>query len=168
MVAELGDLTLETADAVVNAANSALWMGAGVAGALLRAGGEVVEREAIAQGPIPVGEAVVTTAGTLPARYVIHAATMGEDLLTSPQAVRDATASALERARELGLASIAFPALGTGVGGLRFDQCAAEMVAAAREHARHGTSLEVIRFVLFGDDAGEAFKKALSESESRG
>jgi O-acetyl-ADP-ribose deacetylase (regulator of RNase III) len=168
MVAERGDLTLATDDAVVNAANTALWMGAGVAGALLRAGGEAVEREAVAQGPIPRGEAVVTTAGALPARYVIHAATMGEDLVTSPGAVREATASALERARERGLVSIALPALGTGVGGLRFDHCATEMVAAAREHARRGTSLELIRFVLFEDEAVEAFKQALSESESRG
>jgi O-acetyl-ADP-ribose deacetylase (regulator of RNase III) len=166
ILVERGDLTKLEVDAVVNAANTHLWMGAGVAGALLRAGGEVIEQEAMELGPIAAGSAVATTAGALPARHVIHAATMDQDLVTSPEIVRRATASALELAEELGLASVAFPALGTGVGGLDYDRCAREMLAAARAHEQ--ASLQTVHFSLFSDDAVEAFKRVLAESESRG
>src|SRR2546428_3273502 len=109
--ARMGDITQADVDAIVNAANNHLWMGAGVAGAIKRAGGPDIEREAISKGPIPVGEAVVTSAGALRAKYVIHAAAMGQNLQTDAAKVRLATRNALTRARELAIRSIAFPAL---------------------------------------------------------
>jgi O-acetyl-ADP-ribose deacetylase (regulator of RNase III) len=112
-----GDITRVKADALVNAANNHLWMGGGVAGALKREGGPEVEAEALAKGPIPVGEAAVTTAGRLPARYVIHAAVMGQDLRTDADKIQRATRNSLLRADEIGIKTVAFPALGTGVGG---------------------------------------------------
>src|SRR5262245_57546984 len=116
---KVGDLTTVDCEAIVNAANSQLWMGGGVAGAILRAGGQVIEDEAMAQGPIQPGEAVITSAGSLstPIRWVIHAATMGPDLQTDESLVRTATASALAAAAGIGAKSVAMPAMGTGVGG---------------------------------------------------
>ena len=125
-----GDIAALDVDAVANAANDRLWMGAGVAGALKRAGGDEIEREAVAKGPIAVGDAVATGAGRLPARWVIHAAVMGQDLRTSAEAIETATRRTLEVADELGAESLALPAFGTGVGGFPLDECAGLMVAA--------------------------------------
>src|SRR5437016_14286607 len=127
-----GDITKLDVDAIANAANDRLWMGAGVAGAIKRAGGEEIEREAVAKGPIPVGDAVATGAGRLPARWVIHAAVMGQDLVTSEAAIRAATRRTLEVADELGAESVALPAFGTGVGGFSLDECARLMAEAVR------------------------------------
>ena len=132
-------------DAVVNAANDHLWMGAGVAGALKRAGGADIEREAMALGPIAVGQAVVTSGGRLRARHVIHAAVMGQDLRTSAAAIAAATRSTLVRANEIGARSVALPAFGTGVGGFPLDECARLMVAEATAHAG---AVEEIVFAL--------------------
>jgi O-acetyl-ADP-ribose deacetylase (regulator of RNase III) len=154
-----GDLTRVSADAIVNAANNALWMGGGVAGALKRAGGKAIEEEAVKQGPIPVGEAVVTGAGALKARYVIHAAVMAGDLVTDAEKIRTATRNSLLRAEELGLKSIAFPALGTGVGGFPYDRAAEAMTDAVREHLARDSGLEEVLFVLYDDEAFEAFEK---------
>src|SRR5438132_4746130 len=123
-----GDIAGVEADAIANAANDALWMGAGVAGALKRAGGDEIEQEAMAQGPIPVGSAVATTAGALRARYVIHGAVMGQDLRTNAELVRTTTRACLALADELGCESLALPAFGTGVGGFPLDECAQLMV----------------------------------------
>ena len=112
-----GDITRVSADALVNAANNYLWMGAGVAGAIKKAGGKDIEDEAVRKGPIPVGAVVETGAGRLPVKFIIHAAVMGQDLCTSAGIIERATANSLRKAEELGLKSIAFPALGTGVGG---------------------------------------------------
>lgn len=125
------DITTLDVDAVVNAANNRLWMGAGVAGAIKRVGGAEIEREAMAQGPIPIGEAVVTSGGNLIAKYVIHAAAMGENLVTDVDKIRAATTNALKRARENNITSIAFPALGTGVGGFAPGLAAHTMIEAA-------------------------------------
>jgi O-acetyl-ADP-ribose deacetylase (regulator of RNase III) len=157
-----GDICGRDADAVVNAANNELWMGGGVAGAIKRRGGSEIEREAMAKGPIPIGESVVTTGGGLKARHVIHAAVMGTDLTTSAAYIRAATLTALERAKELRLRSIAFPALGTGVGGFPLGECARIMRDAVTEHVKSGTTLELVEFVLFGREAYEAFASALS------
>src|SRR4051812_17177253 len=119
-----GDIAAVEADAIANAANDHLWMGAGVAGALKRAGGEEIEREAMALGPIPVGTAVATGAGRLRARHVVHGAVMGQDLRTSPELVDATTRACLALADELGCASLALPAFGTGVGGLALEDCA--------------------------------------------
>ncbi len=162
------DITSLDVDAVVNAANNALWMGAGVAGALRRAGGEEIEREAMAQGPISVGEAVVTSGGRLKARFVIHAAAMGQDLVTDAEKIRAATANALRRAEERGLASIAFPALGTGVGGFPLERCAEVMLGEVWRHLAAGSRLAEVVFALRSPDALATFRRVLErESEGR-
>jgi O-acetyl-ADP-ribose deacetylase (regulator of RNase III) len=154
-----GDVTVLEVDAIANAANDALWMGAGVAGAIKRAGGEEIEREAVVKGPIEVGEAVATGAGRLPAKWVIHGAVMGLDLRTDANLVRRTTESCLRVADELGARSLALPAFGTGVGGFPLQECAEIMVSAAR--AFESTSLERVVFAVFGDDSARAFRAAL-------
>jgi len=161
-----GDITVQAADAIVNAANNELWMGAGVAGAIKTRGGGEIEREAMARGPIGVGEAVATGAGRLAARYVIHAAVMGQNLQTDAALVRRAAQSALAVAAGLGLTSIALPALGTGVGGFPMDACARMMLEAVREHAAGPTTLERVVFVLWGRPAYETFAAVVAESEN--
>jgi len=155
------DITTLDVDAIVNAANTELWMGGGVAGAIKRRGGDVIEQEAIAQGPIKVGETVVTRAGTLPARAVIHAATMGPDLATNETAIRHAARSALAKAAEQKWTSIALPALGTGVGGFPLDRAAAVMVEEIAGHVRGGTTLREIVLAVWGSEAAAAFRHAL-------
>jgi O-acetyl-ADP-ribose deacetylase (regulator of RNase III) len=154
-----GDIAQQDAEAIVNAANNHLWMGAGVAGAIKRAGGGEIEEEAVAKGPIPIGEAVVTDGGRLKARYVIHAAVMGRDLLTDADKIRQATQNSLRRADELALKSIAFPALGTGVGGFSLQECARIMLNVVRKHGASGTSLERVVFVLHDEPAYQAFER---------
>jgi O-acetyl-ADP-ribose deacetylase (regulator of RNase III) len=156
-----GDIASLEVDALANAANDRLWMGAGVAGALKRAGGEEIEREAVARGPIPLGEAVATGAGRLRARWVVHGAVMGQDLRTNADLVRRTTASCLRLADELGARSLALPAFGTGVGGFPLDECARIMVAEAR--AFRPRSLERVVLAVFGDEARVAFEAALKE-----
>ncbi len=131
------DITTLDVEAVVNPANGGLWMGGGVAGAIKRRGGDEIEREALAQGPLAVGETAVTGAGALRARYVIHAVTVDADLRASAEGVRRATANALRRCAELGVRSVVFPALGTGVGRLPYGEAARAMLGAIRDHLRH-------------------------------
>jgi O-acetyl-ADP-ribose deacetylase len=152
-----GDLAAERTDAIVNAANNAFWMGAGVAGAIKARGGTEIEREAVAQGPVQPGECVITSGGRLAARYVIHAAVMGQDLRTSAEFIEQATINALRLADERKLASIAFPAFGTGVGGFALDACAAIMIGAIRDRAATLTSLRLVKLVLFGQNAYQSF-----------
>ena len=154
-----GDIAALDVDAIANAANNRLWMGAGVAGAIKRAGGEEIEREAIALGPIEVGEAVATGAGRLKARYVIHGAVMGQDLRTNAELVERTTRRCLEAADDLGARSLALPAFGTGVGGLPIEECARAMVAAARSFEPH--SLERVVFAVFGAEAEETLVEAV-------
>jgi O-acetyl-ADP-ribose deacetylase (regulator of RNase III) len=154
-----GDITGLEVDAIANAANDHLWMGAGVAGAIKRAGGDEIEREAVALGPIEVGDAIATGAGKLPARYVIHGAVMGQDLRTDGELIRRTTSRCLALADELGLESLALPAFGTGVGGFPLDKCARIMVAAARDH--QGTTLRRVVFAVYGAEARAAFEQAL-------
>jgi O-acetyl-ADP-ribose deacetylase (regulator of RNase III) len=156
-----GDITMVSADALVNAANNHLWMGAGIAGAIKKAGGREIEEEAVKKGPIPVGEVVVTSAGRLPVKYIIHAAVMGQDLQTGAEIIKRATRNSLRKADELGLKSIAFPALGTGVGGFSLEECAAIMIGTVREYTGK-TSLEKIIFVLYGQTASRIFKEELA------
>lgn len=155
-----GDIAALEVDAVANAANNALWMGAGVAGALKRAGGEEIEREAVALGPIEVGDAVATGAGRLPARWVIHGAVMGQDLRTDAELVARTTRRCLEVADGLGARSLALPAFGTGVGGFPLDECARIMVEAVE--AYEPESLERVLFAVFGGEALTAFELALA------
>jgi O-acetyl-ADP-ribose deacetylase (regulator of RNase III) len=158
-----GDITALEVDAIANAANNHLWMGAGVAGAIKRAGGEEIEREAVQLGPIEVGNAVPTSAGRLPARWVIHGAVMGQDLQTNADLVRRTTQSCLQVADDLGAQSIALPAFGTGVGGFPLEECARIMVDATRSHEPR--SLKRVVFAVFGADAKAAFERTLSAQE---
>jgi O-acetyl-ADP-ribose deacetylase (regulator of RNase III) len=160
-----GDITALEVDAIANAANNHLWMGAGVAGAIKRAGGEEIEREAVAKGPIGVGEAVATGAGGLRARWVIHGAVMGQDLRTDADLVRRTTESCLRVADDLGAESLALPAFGTGVGGFPLDECARIIVAAARSY--EPSSLKRVVFAVFGSDAKTAFEDALKTPHAR-
>jgi O-acetyl-ADP-ribose deacetylase (regulator of RNase III) len=153
-----GDIATIEADAIANAANDHLWMGAGVAGALKRAGGEEIEREAMAKGPIERGTAVATTAGRLDARYVIHGAVMGQDLRTNADLVARTTRACLALADELGCTSLALPAFGTGIGGFRVEECARLMVDEVRTF--DGAHLERVIFAVFGEDAERAFAEA--------
>jgi O-acetyl-ADP-ribose deacetylase (regulator of RNase III) len=156
-----GDITRLELDALVNAANNRLWMGGGVAGALKRAGGKEIEDEAVKKGPIPVGEAIVTGAGKLKAKYIIHAAVMAQDLKTDVENIRQATKNSLLRADELSIKSIAFPALGTGVGGFPLDECARIMISEVRQHSTRKTELKRVVFVLYNEPAYQAFKQEL-------
>jgi O-acetyl-ADP-ribose deacetylase len=154
-----GDITTIAVDAIANAANDRLWMGAGVAGAIKRAGGEEIEREAVALGPIPLGDAVATGAGRLAAKHVVHGAVMGQDLQTDADLISRTTRRCLEVADDLGARSLALPAFGTGVGGFPLEECARIMVATARAHEPR--SLERVVFAVFGDEAEGAFSAAL-------
>jgi len=156
-----GDITQLELDALVNAANNRLWMGGGVAGALKRAGGKEIEAEAVKKGPIPIGEAAVTGAGKLKAKYIIHAAVMGQDLKTDAEKIRQATRNSLLRGDELGIKSIAFPALGTGVGGFRLDECARLMISQVRQYSARKIGLERVVFVLYDEPAYQVFKQEL-------
>jgi len=158
----LGDIAECDMEAVVNAANNELWMGSGVAGALKRAGGVVIEQEAVRQGPIAVGEAVLTSAGALKALYVIHAAAMAPGRSATEESVYAATASALKLASDRGIESVALPALGAGVGGLSLRECAEAMLSAAQAHCETQQLPLEIRFVLFGQNALAAFKDAFA------
>ena len=158
VVAE-GDITALDVDAIANAANNHLWMGAGVAGAIKRSGGEEIEREAVAKGPIEVGDAVTTGAGRLKAEHVIHGAVMGQDLRTSAELIERTTRRCLEVADELGCRSLALPAFGTGVGGVPLEDCARVMVGAVRAHEPR--TLETVAFAVFGEEARRAFEAAL-------
>jgi O-acetyl-ADP-ribose deacetylase (regulator of RNase III) len=156
-----GDITALDVDAVANAANDHLWMGAGVAGAIKAAGGDEIEREALALGPIGVGDAVATGGGRLKAKHVIHGAVMGQDLKTNAELIQRTTRRCLELADELGVKSLALPAFGTGVGGFPLDECARIMVGAAR--AFEPSSLGRVVFAVFGSEAHVAFTRALRE-----
>ena len=160
----VGDISAAPVEAIVNAANSQLWMGGGVAAAIKRAAGESLESEAIAQGPIEPGESVVTSAGRLPPpiRLVIHAATMGPDLRTSEEYIRLATASALAAAARAGARSIGFPALGTGVGGFPLASAARVMVEEVREGVAEGLEFERVLFVVRDESAAAVFREAIA------
>jgi len=168
-----GDITDQPdVDAIVNAANTDLMLGAGVAGAIRRKGGNIIDEEGRKKAPIRLGEAAVTTAGSLPNKFVIHAAAMGyrpeDDLVpkkpgteSSAEIIRDATINSLRRAEELKLKSIAFPALATGVAGFPIDECAEVMITAARNYASEhpDSSIELVVFVLFTSGDYAVFKK---------
>ena len=158
-----GDITQLELDALVNAANNRLWMGGGVAGALKRVGGKEIEDEAVKKGPVPVGGTVVTGAGKLKARYIIHAAVMGQDLKTDAEKIRQATRNSLLRGDELGIKSLVFPALGTGVGGFPLDECARIMISEVRQYSAGETGLNRVVFALFDQPACQVFKQELDK-----
>ena len=153
-----GDLTAQEVDAIVNAANSELKLGGGVAGAIRAKGGPSIQAECDAHGPIAVGDAAVTGAGDLPARFVIHAAGMALGGSASADSVRSSMRRSLELARERGLRTIAVPAIGAGIAGFPLQRCAEILIEEARAHLAQPTSLEEIRFVLFGEPAYRVFE----------
>lgn len=157
-----GDICDLEVDAIVNAANVSLWMSTGVGGALKRAGGDTIEFDAVRQAPIALGESIVTTAGRLAARSVIHAVSLDRDRRTSGPIIRMAVQSALARARELGASSVAFPALGTGVGGFPLHEAARIMVETVREELPSCPTIDHVILALRGAAAYQAFAAAMS------
>jgi len=157
-----GDITKLEVDVIVNPANSHLIMGGGAAGAILRAGGHQIQKEALTKAPVQIGKAVATSGGKLKAKYVIHAPTMTRPAMpTSKENARLATKAALECAQQLGIRSLAFPGLGTGVGGLSPQEAAEAMVEEVKKHIEKGTPLKQIILVGFGADLTHAFEKAV-------
>ena len=160
IVIQQGDITEMDVDAIVNAANNDLILGAGVAGAILRKGGSSIQEECSEIGSIPVGYAAITQAGKLKARYVIHAASMGlGNVPTTAKTLRTSTVHSLRLAAERGLKTMAFPAIGTGVSGFPMEECAEIMLNEAAQHLKQETSLERIYFVLFGAGAYDTFRR---------
>jgi O-acetyl-ADP-ribose deacetylase len=155
-----GDITDMDVDAIVNAANNDLVLGAGVAGAILRKGGESIQKECNEIGSIPIGYAAITAGGNLKARFIIHAASMGlGDARTTAKSLRTSTAHSLRLAAERKLKTIAFPAVGTGVSGFPMDECAQIMLTEAAQHLKCETSLETVYFVLFDSRAHHTFQR---------
>ena len=156
------DITRLEIDAIANAANTQLRHGGGVAGAISRAGGPAVQAESDERAPIGLGEAVETTAGELPCRWVIHAATMEPGGPTSGEVIRSATASTLAKADQLGARRLALVAFGTGVGGFPLEEAARVEVEEVRRHLERGSALERIVFAVRGEGAEAAFRAAIS------
>jgi O-acetyl-ADP-ribose deacetylase (regulator of RNase III) len=159
------DITKLEVDAIANAANTELRHGGGVAGAISRAGGPAVQAESEERAPIELGEAVATTGGEMPCRWVIHAATMVLGGPTSAEIIRNATASTLAKADELGARSLALVAFGTGVGGFPLEEAARIEVEEVRRHLDRGSGLERIVFAVRGDDAEAAFRSAMNTGD---
>src|SRR5262245_1623586 len=159
---ERGDITDWEVDAIVNAANSTLVMGTGVAGAIKRKGGVIIEEEALRQGPVEAGEAVLTTGGNLAATHIIHGAVMGPDLKTDGDLITKTTRAVLVLADEHRLTSLAVPALGTGVGHVPPPVSADAMLNEVVAHLKRGqSSLRRVVFVLYLDEAYRAFSETL-------
>ena len=159
-----GDITKQKVDAIVNPANSLMTMGGGVAGAIKKAGGKEIEDEAMKHAPVAVGKAIATGAGQLEARHVIHAPTMEMPAMRIDKwNVQSAVRGALECAKQLGINTIAFPGMGTGVGGLSLEEAARAIVNEIKKHIDEGTSLNRIVLVGFNENLTHAFEKAISE-----
>jgi O-acetyl-ADP-ribose deacetylase (regulator of RNase III) len=160
------DITDVGADAIVNAANTDLILGSGVAGAIRRKGGPGIQAECDGKSPVPLGESAITGGGDLKARYVIHAAAMHLGGSVSGESLLQATLNSLKRAGEAGIKTIAFPAIGTGVGGFPVSECAEVMLDAVIGHAaEYAPDLEKVYFVLFDEDGERVFREALGRIE---
>lgn len=162
-----GDITDMDVDAVVNAANNDLLLGAGVAGAIRRKGGESIQDECNRIGTIPIGYAAITGGGSLKARHVIHAASMSlRGVQTTAKSLRTSTAHSLRLASERGLKTIAFPAIGTGVSAFPIEECAEIMLRETVEHLRGETSVETVYLVLFDEASREIFARTWKQLQS--
>jgi O-acetyl-ADP-ribose deacetylase (regulator of RNase III) len=159
-----GDICDLEVDAIVAPANGSLWMSTGIAGAIKRAGGDSIEFAAIRQAPVEPGSAIITPAGTLAARAVIHAVTMDRDRRTTAPILEAAVRSAMARARELGATSIAFPSLGSGVGGFQLEEGARITMATVRRELAESPSIGHVVFALRGATTYLAFSQALQEA----
>jgi O-acetyl-ADP-ribose deacetylase (regulator of RNase III) len=160
-----GDITKQEVDAIVNPANSLLVMGGGAAGAIRRVGGEEIEDEAVKHAPVPVGEAVATRAGKLKAKYIIHAPTMERPAMhIGKRNVGLSVRGALKCAEGLGVRSLVFPGMGTGVGGLSLEEAARAMINEVKERIDKRTTLKQIVFIGFNEDLTKAFERAVKEA----
>lgn len=161
---EQGDIASFVGDAVVNAANNHLHLGAGVAGAILQRGGSVIQDECDSyvreNGPLAIGEAAVTGAGALPSQYVIHAAAMGDQMPT-PQSIRDSTRHSLKLAVEHGMKSVAFPVLGSGIGAFPFDEAARLMIDEIRDFTREAGQPDLVVLYGFTTEHAEKLRRLL-------
>ncbi|HMJ39695.1 MAG TPA: macro domain-containing protein [Verrucomicrobiae bacterium] len=155
-----GDLVEQRVDAIVNAANYDLVLGAGVAGAIRRRGGAAIQRECDAHGPVNVGEAAITGAGELPAHHVIHAASMALGGRTTAGSLKSSMDHVFQLAREHDVRSIAIPAVGTGIAGFPMDECARVMAVSLRDALKTGWTPQEVRFVLFGAPAMATFESS--------
>ncbi len=162
-----GDITTVDTEVIVNAANNEFWMGSGVAGAIKSAGGDYIEKEAVAKGPVMPGEAVFSTAGTLPFKVIIHAAVMGQNLKTNARLISKATVASLNIAEQLKIKSIAFPAFGTGVGNFPMQACAFNMINAVQEYSRYAKHIEKVIFCLYDSFGRALFQNYLDSVENR-
>jgi O-acetyl-ADP-ribose deacetylase (regulator of RNase III) len=156
---EQGDLTTYKVDAIVNAANNDLILGGGLAGAIARRGGPEIQAECDRHGPVQVGQAAITGAGHLPARYVIHQASMRLGGRTTAEALRNSTTAVLRLAEENGVRTLALPATGTGIAGFPLRQCAGIMLEEVRKHLAGKTNLTDVYFVLFDAEAAAVFRQ---------
>ncbi|USZ70466.1 macro domain-containing protein [Natronosalvus halobius] len=156
-----GDIAVQSADALVNAAGTSLRMGSGVAGALRRGAGPEINEEAMANGPVDLGEVAVTDAYDLEAEYVVHAAAMPHygDGKATEESIRDATRNALERADDLGCQSLVIPALGCGVAG--FDLAEGAEIIARELQAYEPSTLEDVRFIAYDEREFETVRRAV-------
>jgi O-acetyl-ADP-ribose deacetylase (regulator of RNase III) len=159
IIIQQGDITEMRVDAIVNAANNDLQLGGGLAGAIRRKGGPSIQKECDAHGPVKVGEAAITGAGTLKAKHVIHAASMAVGERTTAEALRSSTRHCLRLAHEHGVRTIAFPAVGTGIAAFPMEQCAEIMLDECLKRLNAGTTIEKIYFVLFDKEAFDVFKR---------
>lgn len=160
----IGSITEQDVDAIVNAANTDLIMGGGVAAAILAEAGPEVEEEAMAQGPVHVGDVVVTGGGELAARHILHIAVVG----AIPPDIYECTMNVLERAAELEIESIAFPALGTGSARVPVRESAQAMCSAIVDFLASGSAPGEIRIVLWDENHFESFERALRRARRRG
>ena len=155
-----GDLVEQKVDAIVNAANNDLQLGGGVAGAIRRAGGPSIQDECDAHGPVRVGEAAITQAGRLPARFVIHAASMAFGGRTSRSSLKSSMDHVFRLAQQNDVSTIAVPAVGSGIAGFPIDECARVMAESLNNSLSAGWQVSEVRFVLFGEDSKHAFETA--------
>jgi len=158
-----GDLVEQEVDAIVNAANNDLVLGGGVAGAIRSRGGPSIQEECDAHGPVKVGEAAVTGAGELPARHVIHAASMALGGATTTESLQSSMDHAFQLAQQLGVKTIGIPAVGTGIAGFPIDECAVVMARSLTRALANGWEPDEVRFVLFGDGARRAFQASFQD-----
>ncbi|THE63608.1 Appr-1-p processing protein [Salinadaptatus halalkaliphilus] len=160
-----GDIAVQSADALVNAAGTSLRMGSGVAGALRRGAGQQINEEAMDEGPIDLGAVAVTDAYDLEAEYVIHAAAMPHygDGEATAESIRDATRNSLECADELGCRSLVIPALGCGVAG--FDLTEGGEIIGEEIDAYEPEALEEVRVIAYSDEEYDAIRAATGEAE---
>ncbi len=156
-----GNIVNQEVDIIVNAANNNFWMGGGVAGEIKKVGGKIIEEEAIEKGPVNPGKVIVTEAGELKNKKIIHAAVMGQDLKTNEILIKEATINTLKKAEEIRVTSLAFPAFGTGVGGFNLYKCAEIMLNLTIDFLLKSKFVNVVKFVLFSEKAYNIFLEEL-------